>query len=83
MENWQPNLATIRRSGGCPSKVSPFQKKEEVKELRPQMQRRTSKPVTEIEDREAGIRDCKFRTPEKEPTGERSIRRVVLGTYLM
>lgn len=47
------------------------------------MQRRTSKPVTEIEDREAGIRDCKFRTPEKELTGERSIRRVVLGTYLM
>lgn len=70
------------RSCRCPSKVCPVQKRPKVQELIPQMQRRTSKAITETEDREAVIRDWKPRTPEKEPTGRRR-RRVVLGPYLM
>ena len=42
------------------------------------MQRRTFKFITEIEDWEVVMRDCKPRIPEKEPTGGRNSSRVVL-----
>lgn len=60
----------------------PSSKETESKRAKATDAEKDIKVITETEAREAVIRDCKPRTPEKEPTGRRR-RRGVLGTYLM